>query len=368
MNNTQTVSVNLSQHTYDIYIGGSLLPAAAILIKKACHNVRKVIVISDQDLPPQYLLALQDSLQKEGISQTSFFCQAGDSQKNFSTYQQLANDILASGVDRQTVLIALGGGVIGDMGGFLAGTLLRGIRFVQIPTTLLSQVDSSVGGKTGINTPAGKNLLGVFWQPHLVLIDTGLLQTLPHRELMAGYAEILKYGLINDRPFFDWLENSGADVLKQKPDVLQQAITTSCQNKANVVAEDEREKGQRALLNLGHTFGHAIENILNYDNRMLHGEAVAIGCLMAFRLSVMLGYCDEADYQLVRKHQERLGYPVTLPTFTNWSVDTLLAAMYKDKKADHNALNLVLVKGIGKAFIAKDVDAALIRKVWAKFI
>ena len=288
---------------------------------------------------------------------------AGEASKSFASFEKLCEEILALGIERSTVLIALGGGVIGDLTGFAAAVLLRGIDFIQIPTTLLAQVDSSVGGKTGINSGHGKNLIGAFHQPRLVLADTYTLRTLPRRELLAGYAEVVKYGLIDQPDFFAWLEGHGADLVEGDQGVLAQAIETSCAAKAAIVAEDEKEAGKRALLNLGHTFGHALEAECGYGDELLHGEGVALGMIMAFDLSVELGLCPAEDADRVFRHLTAVGLPTRLEHLPGrvWDADTLLGHMHKDKKVTGGKLTFILAKGIGRAFITHDVEEAAVR-------
>jgi 3-dehydroquinate synthase len=264
---------------------------------------------------------------------------------------------LALGIERRTPLLAFGGGVIGDITGFAASILLRGLDFIQIPTTLLAQVDSSVGGKTGINTAAGKNLVGTFHQPRLVLADTTTLSTLKAREMRAGYAEVLKYGLLGDARFFAWLETNGEAVLARRPAALRHAVAASCRAKAAIVARDEREAGSRALLNLGHTFGHALEAETGFGAALLHGEAVAIGMMLAFRLSARLGLAPEADAGRVHGHLRRLGLPADLSVLagSSASADSLISHMRTDKKVRDGRLTFVLARGIGEAFVSHDV-------------
>lgn len=271
--------------------------------------------------------------------------------------------MLEARCERSTTVVALGGGVVGDLAGFAAATLLRGVDFVQVPTTLLSQVDSSVGGKTGINTPFGKNLVGAFHQPRQVLIDTETLRTLNQRELLAGYAEVVKYGLIDDPAFFTRLERDGAALVAGDEGLRRDAILTSCAAKARVVAEDERESGRRALLNLGHTFGHALEAECGYGGALLHGEAVAIGMVMAFDLSVRLGFCSAEDAARVRAHLSAVGLPVTPPRLNGERMDTdrLIAHMASDKKVAGGKVTFVLARGIGQAFLSRDVEQDALR-------
>jgi 3-dehydroquinate synthase len=279
----------------------------------------------------------------------------GEETKNFAQLQYIIDKALSYKVDRKSAFVALGGGVIGDITGFAASILLRGIPFVQVPTTLLAQVDSSVGGKTAINTKQGKNLVGSFYQPRLVLIDTDTLKTLPEREMKAGYAEVLKYALINDPGFFKWLEQEGGKVLSGDGAALTQAIQTSCVAKAKIVAADEREQNDiRALLNLGHTFGHALESLYNYDGRLLHGEAVGIGVKMAFNFSEALGLCPGPEAQQVARHLTNKGLMDKPPAKV--TAAEMIEKMRGDKKASGGKMTLVLLKGIGKAFVAKDVE------------
>ena len=273
------------------------------------------------------------------------------------TLTGLLNDILDLGVDRGLVIVALGGGVIGDLAGFAAASLMRGVDFVQVPTSLLAQVDSSVGGKTGVNAPRGKNLIGAFFQPRAVLADTSALATLPPRELRAGYAEVAKYGLLGNARFFAWLEDNGKAVLELEPQALNHAIMTSCAAKARIVEADEREAGQRALLNFGHTFAHAFEAEANYDGRLLHGEAVAAGMVVAFALSVRMGLCNQGDLDRVKAHLRGQRLPGDNKELAagNAAAERLIAHMQHDKKVLDGKMRFILVKGIGEAFVASDV-------------
>ena len=272
-------------------------------------------------------------------------------------------------IERKSTVIAFGGGVVGDITSFATSITLRGVNLVQIPTTLLSQVDSSVGGKTAINSCHGKNLIGTFYQPKLVLIDTELLKTLPKRELLAGYAEVVKYGLIGDTEFFNWLQKNGEALIKGDEKKQQQAILKSCQAKADIVAEDEREKGQRALLNLGHTFGHAFEAETGYSNKLLHGEAVALGIIQAFRLSIELGHCPVHDLSIVRQHFEKVGLPTDpLNYLDRWDIDEMVKHMYSDKKVDGGKLVFILNRKIGESFIAHDIDKNKVKNTLAQIV
>ena len=302
------IRVNLGDRSYDIVVAEDLLAVAGHHVRPLLPQPR-VVVVTDTNVGPLYLEKLTCSLDQAGIAHVSLKLPAGEHTKDFMHLQDLVERLLGASVERGTTLVALGGGVIGDIAGFAAGILLRGVNFVQIPTTLLAQVDSSVGGKTGINTPQGKNLVGLFHQPRLVLTDVRTLDTLDTRQMLAGYAEVVKYGLINDAEFFSWLEVHGAGVCGGDPRAQTHAVLTSCSAKANVVAADEKEAGERALLNLGHTFGHALEAETGYGDALLHGEAVAIGMVMACELSVRLGLCPAADAGRVRRHLQAMGSP-----------------------------------------------------------
>jgi 3-dehydroquinate synthase len=281
----------------------------------------------------------------------------GEVSKSFSGFETLSNELLNMEVGRGGLIVAFGGGVIGDLTGFAAGVLKRGVAFAQVPTTLLSQVDSSVGGKTGINTAHGKNLIGVFHQPRLVIADTALLETLPRRELLAGYAEVAKYGALGDAQFFEWLEQNGPLALSGHQDAMVHAVAHSCQMKADIVARDERESGERALLNLGHTFGHALEAVTGYSERLVHGEGVAIGMALAFRLSVKLGLAPGQDAERFVRHLKAVGLPSAISDIPGPrpGPDALIAAMAHDKKAADGKINFILLKGLGQAFVTNDV-------------
>jgi 3-dehydroquinate synthase len=354
-----TVPVPLGSRAYDIIIAPGLLRDAGRQLAPLASTGR-VIILADRALQPTHLPPLRNSLAAAGLRVDTVLMNATEEHKNFISLQEILDQLLDLKADRKTLLLALGGGVVGDMAGFAASILLRGVPFVQVPTTLLAQVDSSVGGKTGLNTRQGKNLVGSFCQPRRVLIDPGTLATLPRRQVMAGYAEILKYALIDNRTFFEWLATgNGAAVLDLAPQALTHALATSCRSKAALVVADEHETGVRALLNLGHTFGHAIEAVAGYDNTVLHGEAVALGCLMAFDLSVRLGLCPPDDLRAVTTHQAQLGFATRLSALAphkHWSPAALLAAMDHDKKTSAGRKMFVLARGIGQAFVARDVD------------
>jgi 3-dehydroquinate synthase len=346
------LSVDLSARSYEILIGRGLIAEAGKHIAPVLKQ-RRVIVVTDANVARHHLEALERALSTAGITSESIVLPAGEETKSFAGIENLMNRLLDTGIERNTTLVALGGGVIGDLTGFAAAIALRGIDFVQIPTTLLAQVDSSVGGKTGIDTPQGKNLVGAFHQPRLVLADTATLDTLPRRELLAGYAEVAKYGLINDPGFFAWLESHAADLIDGDDALRRHAILTSCRAKAAIVAADEREQGgQRALLNLGHTFAHALEAECGYSTELLHGEAVAIGMVLAFDLSASLGLAPLEDAARVQRHLASIGLP-TSPSWIDgreWSAETLIRHMGKDKKVKDGRIAFVLARGIGRAF------------------
>ncbi len=353
----ETVTVALGDRSYDIVVGQDVLARAGALMAPVLRQPR-VIVITDDTVAALHLEMLQTTLAAASIRHDCITLPAGEQTKTFDTLRRLIESILAQNIDRGTTLVALGGGVIGDITGFAAAVTLRGLDFIQIPTTLLAQVDSSVGGKTGINTPQGKNLVGAFHQPRLVLADTGVLDTLPRRELLAGYAEIVKYGLINNPAFFAWLEGHGAAVRDGDPDARRRAIVESCRAKADIVAQDEREAGLRALLNLGHTFGHALEAETGFSQTLLHGEGVAIGMVLAFELSTQLGLCPAKDTDEMRRHLASIGLPTTpgQALGNTWSNDNLLAHMAKDKKVANGKMTFILARGIGESFLSQDVS------------
>ena len=356
-----SLTVGLGERAYDITIGPGLIDQAGSMLGEIAAG-RHIIIVSDDQVAGLHLPRLRDGLLPVARKLDQFVVAAGEASKSMTVLAKLLDDILAIGVDRSVLLVAFGGGVIGDLAGFSAASLLRGVDFVQIPTSLLAQVDSSVGGKTGVNAKAGKNLIGAFYQPRAVLADTNLLATLPARELRAGYAEVVKYGLLGDAGFFDWLEQHGDQVLALEPEALQHAIHTSCCAKARIVEADEREAGKRALLNLGHTFGHAFEAVANYDGRLLHGEAVAAGMGLAFDLSVALGLCAQQAADRCKSHLQASGLPsgqTSLPA-GNAPADILLGHMKHDKKTRNGVMHFVLVRAIGDAFVHGDVPEAVV--------
>lgn len=366
MSASRTIRVDLAGRAYDIVIGPDLIDRVGELSRPLLAAPR-VTIVSDDTVAPLYGARLAASFDKAGIEATTVTVPAGESSKEFASFGRLMNELLDHRPDRKTTLVALGGGVVGDLTGFAASVLLRGVDFIQVPTTLLAQVDSSVGGKTGINTRHGKNLVGTFYQPRLVVADTTVLDSLPRRELLAGYAEVAKYGLIDDPAFWDWCEANGAAVLAGDAASRTYAIEQSCLSKARIVAADERETTDlRALLNLGHTFGHALEAETGFGPELLHGEAVGAGMAMAFDLSARLGLCPAADAERVRRHLGAVGLPVRLRAIggdnrRRWDAARLVEHMRGDKKAEGGKLTFVLARGIGKAFVTREVDEAGLR-------
>lgn len=353
------IPVELAGYGYDILVEAGALQAAAGHIRPHIRGDR-VFLITDANVAAKWQETLEADLQKAGIKVISHVLPAGEQTKSWAELERLTDWLLDEGAERSDTLIALGGGVIGDLTGFAAAILKRGCHFIQIPTSLLAQVDSSVGGKTAINSRAGKNLIGRFNQPVFVLIDPLVLQTLPDRELRAGYAEVIKYGLINNAPFFAWCEDNVTALLNRDPAALSHAITESVRAKAAIVAEDEKElSGRRALLNLGHTFGHALEAETGYSSQLVHGEAVAVGMALAFHYSVRRGHCNEADAQRVENHLKNAGLPHSLNSVSiTASGEKLVQHMLHDKKMTGGNLPFLLANGIGQTFLAGDVDLA----------
>ena len=354
----EAVKVDLGARSYDILIGSDLVSQAGFHISTLLKRGRTV-TISDETVAKLHLPALQASLESCGIRNDTIILPPGERTKSFSHLEGVLDQLLTHKVERGDMILALGGGVIGDLAGFAASILRRGVDFVQIPTTVLSQVDSSVGGKTGINTSHGKNLIGAFHQPRMVLADISVLETLSTREFLAGYAEIVKYGLIDDAPFFEWLELNGKSALDGDNEARIYAIKKSCEAKARIVAQDEREGGVRALLNLGHTFGHALEAAVQYDSeRLVHGEGVAIGMGLAFDLSARMGLCAQENSARIRQHFQAMGCPASIAQIPGDRLEArnLLQRMGQDKKVEDGKLTFILAKGIGQAFITQDVN------------
>jgi 3-dehydroquinate synthase len=352
----QTLNVGLDERSYQIHIGQNLIERAELLVQHIPY--KRVTVVSNTTVAPLYLEHLTQVLTKAGISVQSIVLPDGEQYKNSASLNSIYDALLANRSERSSPLIALGGGVIGDLTGFAAATYLRGVPFIQIPTTLLAQVDSSVGGKTGINHPAGKNMVGAFYQPQVVIADVSTLNTLSDAELRAGIAEVIKYGLIRDLPFLEWLEQNMGKLLQHDAEALQYAIVRSCQNKADVVGADERESGERALLNLGHTFGHAIENAMGYGV-WLHGEAVAAGTIMAVDLSWRLGWLTESDVARSKALFTQAGLPVSGPRL---GAQRYAELMGLDKKVANGKVRFVLLQALGHAVITDEVPAALLEQ------
>lgn len=360
---TARIPVSLGARSYDIHVGPGLINQAGALLKPFAKG--PVPVVTDSNVAFVHLDRFVGVLRDAGIDAHPIVVDAGESSKSFTWLAKLTSELLAIGVDRGGLIVALGGGVIGDLTGFAAGILKRGVAFAQIPTTLLSQVDSSVGGKTAINVPEGKNLVGVFHQPSIVIADTDVLGTLPRRELLAGYAEVAKTAALGNAEYFAWLEANAARALHGETDAIVHAVSEACKMKAAIVARDERESGERALLNLGHTFGHALETATGFSDRLLHGEGVAIGMALAFRLSVKLGYCPAGDADRLIAHLKATGLPSAISDIAGTRPDpeVLLAAMSHDKKVKDGKLIFVLARRIGETFVTGDVPVQAVRDV-----
>ncbi|MEL7213904.1 MAG: 3-dehydroquinate synthase [Pseudomonadota bacterium] len=358
----ETVHIPLPGRAYDIQIGAGLLAEAGAYIAPLLRR-KRVAVVTDETVGALHLDALRAGLAAEGIEMVALALPPGEGTKSWPQFERCVEWLLAEKVERNDVVVAFGGGVIGDLVGFAAAVLRRGVRFVQIPTSLLAQVDSSVGGKTGINAPQGKNLIGAFHQPSLVLADTALLGTLTSRDFLAGYGEVVKYGLLGDAAFFDWLEAQGPALAAGDMDARIAAVKRSVEMKADIVLRDETEQGDRALLNLGHTFCHALEAATGYSDRLLHGEGVAIGCALAFELSSRMGLCAQEDPSRVRAHLSAMGMKVDLKDIEADlpDADGLLALMAQDKKVVDGQLTFILARGIGQAFITSEVDPQMVK-------
>jgi 3-dehydroquinate synthase len=368
--NTRIVTIDLGARSYDIYIGTGLIYRTPEYLPQDVDG-KDLFIVTDQHVA-NVAGHVRDSLLEAGANNVHVHVLTpGEQTKSFAQAEALCSWFLSKNISRNSLVFAVGGGVVGDLTGFCASILMRGVPYIHIPTTLLAQVDSSVGGKTGINTNYGKNQIGSFYQPKAVIADLETLQTLPERDFLAGYAEIVKYGLINNSAFFYWLETNGHKVCRLEPEALAYAVETSVRAKAEIVRADETEKGQRALLNLGHTFGHALETAAGYDGRILHGEAVAIGCMMAFELSVSMGLCPRADLERLEAHLSAIGLP-THPSFIDpplkTTVDQMIEIMARDKKAEGGKLNFILASGIGNAFMSGEVPDDALRDTLKKAI
>ena len=361
-----TVNVPLGERAYDIVIGRGLLSSLGRRLAALRPKVRAAIV-TDAAVSKLYLDMAEATLSEAGISSVRIIVPEGEKSKSFRVFERVCETLIAERIERGDVVVALGGGVVGDLAGFAAAVVRRGLEVAQVPTSLLSQVDSSVGGKTGINSQHGKNLIGAFQQPILVVADTALLDTLPAREFRSGYAEVAKYGLIGDEAFFAWLQENWRDIFAGGP-AREHAIAVSCRAKAGVVTRDERESGERALLNLGHTFGHALEAATGFSDRLLHGEGVALGMTLAFAFSARRGLMPAAEADRVAKHLAAVGLPTKLSDVSGElpGPDGFLELMAQDKKVKRGKLTLILARGIGKAFIAPDEDQSEIRAFLAE--
>lgn len=358
------VPVALGARSYEVRIGAGLIARAGAEIAPLLRR-KKVAVVTDDTVASHHLVALSEAFEAQGIAMAALAVPPGESSKSWEQFARVSEWLLEQKVERRDIVVAFGGGVVGDLVGFAAATLRRGVRFVQIPTTLLAQVDSSVGGKTGINTAQGKNLIGAFHQPSLVLADIAALETLAPRDFLAGYGEVVKYGLLGDAAFFDWLEVNGPAMAAGDAGLRQYAVKRSVEMKADIVARDETEEGDRALLNLGHTFCHALEKATGYSNRLLHGEGVAIGCALAFELSQRLGLCSQEAPSRVRAHLKAMGMKTDLADIAGDLPDAagLLTLMGQDKKVIDGRLRFILARGIGQSFVAEDVPGDVVSGV-----
>jgi 3-dehydroquinate synthase len=361
MSEAVRVPVSLGERSYDIVIGSGLIAEAGALFRSVLPKA-KACIVTDANVANRHLPALEKAFLAAGITASAVIIPPGEGSKSFDVFEQVVDQVIGGRYERGDAVVALGGGVVGDLSGFVAGVVRRGMRFVQIPTSLLAQVDSSVGGKTGINVRQGKNLVGVFHQPDLVIADTDVLDTLTPRDFRAGYAEVAKYGLIDDAPFFEWLEANWQAVFAGGA-ARTHAIATSCRSKAAIVARDEKETGDRALLNLGHTFGHALEAATGYSNTLVHGEAISIGMVLAHDFSVRMNLMGPEDAVRVRRHFEAVGLPTRLDQVPGGlpDADGLMALIAQDKKVSRGALTFILTHGIGRSFIAKDVPPEAVR-------
>jgi 3-dehydroquinate synthase len=358
MKSEEIITVNLGERSYEICVGSRILETIGETLLKR-FGVRKIFIVTDNEVATHWLGLVVASIKKVGLKYEVASIPSGESSKSFYQLEGLLDQFFEARIARDGLIVALGGGVVGDLAGFAAAVALRGVDFVQVPTTLLAQVDSSVGGKTAINTAQGKNLVGSFYQPRLVLIDTDVLDTLPERQILSGYAEIVKYGLIKNRQFFEWLEVNGKKILLGDPDARRTAVVESCKTKAAIVGHDEKETGERAILNFGHTFGHAFEAEAKFNGDLLHGEAVALGMMAALNLSKITGTCNGQEVDRVSSHLKSVGLPVNLSfsdKFSRWNVDTLVKHIGHDKKVLDGKIRFILLKEIGNSYITSEVD------------
>ena len=362
-NNIQIERVDLGLRGYDIIIGNQILDNLTYTIKKI-NSYSKFFIITDENVAHFHLNKLIAEIEKSGVKFHVITLKPGEKTKDFSNLHNLCEEILAHGVDRKSLIIAFGGGVIGDLSGFVASIVLRGIDFIQIPTTLLAAVDSSVGGKTAINSVYGKNLIGSFYQPKLVFCDLQFLETLPKREFLSGYGEVIKYGLIKDRQFFDYLENNWQKILAKDIEALKTIIAKSCNIKAEIVSLDEKENNLRAILNFGHTFGHVFEAETNYSDEIIHGEAVAIGMVLAAKMSIELNLLEASKLARIESHLKNVGLIISHKNIRqNWDIGHLISHLYKDKKVENGNLTFILLNEIGSPLIKKDINESLFIKV-----
>ncbi len=356
------IPIKLNTHTYNVILDDGILHNIGSVISP--HLPRnKTVIVADENVWATQKETLTSSLDKTNIQYNTIIMPSGEQTKCFSQLEHLLDQLLGLNIERRDTIIAFGGGVIGDLVGFAASVLYRGIKFIQIPTTLLAQVDSSVGGKTGINSPRGKNLIGTFYQPELVIADTDVLSSLPKRQLKAGYAEIVKYALINDLPFFEWLEQNSHDVINCEINALKYAIATSVRSKAKIVAADEKESSTRALLNLGHTSGHALEAVTKYSDLLLHGEAVAIGMVIAFEISQKLGWTSREDTQRLKSHLRSVELPTRISDINvgSLSANLLWNHMQKDKKINNGKITFIMPRGIGETFLTEEIPETIVK-------
>lgn len=360
-----TVDVALGDRSYDIVIGRGILPSLGERIA-ALRPGARVAIVTDENVATHWLRPTEAALQGAGIATSRIVVGEGEGSKSYEGLEFVCEELIKARIERNDLVVALGGGVVGDLAGFAAAIVRRGVDFVQVPTSLLAQVDSSVGGKTGINSPQGKNLIGAFHQPILVVADTAVLDTLSPRQFRAGYAEVAKYGVLGDEAFFAWLETNHAGIFSGNA-AREHAIATSCRAKAAIVSRDERETGERALLNLGHTFGHALEAATGFSDRLFHGEGVAIGMVLAAQFSAQLGMISQADAARVEHHLSSVGLPTRLQDIAGFTqegladADALMALMAQDKKVKRGKLTFILLEAVGRAVIANDVEPSLVR-------
>ncbi len=365
-----TVNVALGDRSYDILIGRDILQSLGERVAALRPGARAAIV-TDEYVATHWLRKTEGSLTRAGIATSRIVVDEGEASKGYEGIEFVCEELIAAKIERNDLVVALGGGVVGDLAGFAAAIVRRGIDFVQVPTSLLAQVDSSVGGKTGINSPQGKNLVGAFHQPILVVADTAVLDTLSPRQFRAGYAEVAKYGVLGDEAFFAWLETNHADIVKGGA-AREHAVATSCRAKAAIVARDERETGERALLNLGHTFGHALETATGFSDRLYHGEGVSIGMVLAAELSAQLGMIPESDVSRIQRHLVAVGLPTRLQDIAGFKqeglpdADALMGLMAQDKKVKRGRLTFILLKAVGQAVISSDVDPGVVRDFVAR--